>query len=74
MIVRFKSNPFMQNDSDLPIRWLFKDYYRVIDPEKFFLLTIQHGLVYETLDDNVYLTMLFSGLDVKLKNPSLSAD
>ena len=59
MIIKF-TKPII-NDN-LPIRWLFKDYYRVVDEKLFFVLVIKHGIQYTKIEDESYGEMLYSDL------------
>jgi len=61
MIIKFKQT----YGPDLPIRWLFKDYYRVIDEKRFLLLAIEHGLVFQKIEGDKYEQMLYNDLIVK---------
>jgi len=58
MIIRYKNynNPYQE----LPIRWLFRDFYRVTDIKLFLLKTIELGIVFEKIEDKDYEFYIYS--------------
>lgn len=52
MLVKYKLST--KDLLDLPLSWLFKDYYRVTDEKLFLLLVIKHGIVFETISNDCF--------------------
>lgn len=61
MIIKLKKDVVNQHIYHLPICWLFKDYFRVVDEKVFFLETLKHGVEFEKIDDTEYEWMLYTG-------------
>jgi hypothetical protein len=58
MIIRYKN--YINSYQELPIRWLFEDFYRVIDTKLFLLKTIELGIVFEKIEDNDYESYIYN--------------
>jgi len=58
MIIKYKPT-YMH---ELPVRWIFKDYYRVTDEKLFFLKVIEYGVVFEKVEDSDYELMIYRDL------------
>lgn len=59
MIIKFQGYP---NQDIKSIRWLFKDYYRVIDEKLFLLEVINHEIVFVKIEGDEYEAMLYNDL------------
>lgn len=60
MIIKFQGYPNHHKDIK-SIRWLFRDYYRVIDEKLFLLEVINHEIVFEKIDDTEYQWIVYGG-------------
>ena len=60
MLIKYRNH---KSHSDLPIRWLFANYYRVYDEQLFFLKAIEHGIVFEKVDPASYEMVIYQDLE-----------
>ena len=58
MIIKYKPT----YGPDLPICWLFLNYYRVMDEKLFFLLVIEKEVVFETVDQKEYENAVYQSM------------
>lgn len=61
MIIKFHGYPNHHKDIR-SIRWLFKDYYRVIDEKLFLLELINYEFVFAKIEGDEYEAMLYNDL------------
>lgn len=57
MIIKYKDE--YRKYEDLPIRWIYKDYYRVTDVKLLFLMSIERGFTFDKIEEEEYQSMIY---------------
>jgi hypothetical protein len=57
MIIKYKDE--YSKYWDLPIRWIYRDYYRVTDEKLLFLMSIERGFTFDRIEEDEYQSMIY---------------
>jgi hypothetical protein len=57
MVIKYKSE--YSQYQDLPIRWIYRDYYRVTDEKLLFLMSVERGFTFDRIEEEEYQSMIY---------------